>query len=107
MKQPLLVIAFLFLSVLHLSAQNNKTTSISGSIIDSADSKPIPFVTIAVKNAKTNASVKAVLTDNNGVFTLTIPLAADKSYTLTASYIGYSSRSVNITTDKPTVDLGS
>lgn len=82
-----LILIYLFAGLLNISAKNHLFNSgvISGKIIDKKDGKPIPYVSISIKDGNTN--VASTTTDENGVFTLTkLPF---KELKLEVFYIGY------------------
>ncbi|MBC3784671.1 TonB-dependent receptor domain-containing protein [Spirosoma utsteinense] len=85
-------------------AQSVNPGSISGSLVDSATRQPVPFATVAVRNATT--LIAGTTTDSAGTFRL--PSLALGPYTLTLSSVGYVSRnqSVNLTTDQPAAVVG-
>jgi outer membrane receptor protein involved in Fe transport len=98
----------LFISLAVLLNQTSKAQTSNGSIhgivTDSATSKPIEFITIAIK--KDNIPVKTVLTDINGKFKLnTIPFG---KYVLTAIAMGYNPKNINIelSDNKNSIDIG-
>ncbi|MBC3789575.1 TonB-dependent receptor domain-containing protein [Spirosoma utsteinense] len=85
-------------------AQSVNPGSISGSLVDSATRQPVPFATVAVRNATT--LIAGTTTDSAGTFRL--PSLALGPYTLTLSSVRYVSRnqSVNLTTDQPAAVVG-
>jgi outer membrane receptor protein involved in Fe transport len=85
-------------------AQSVHPGVISGSLVDSATRQPVPFATVAVRNA--DALLAGTTTDSAGTFRLTS--LALGNYTLTLSSVGYRSRSqpVTLTTDQPAAVVG-
>jgi hypothetical protein len=74
----LLLFCFLILSATILHAQN---TDVSGTVIDAATKKPLPFVVVSFPGTS-----YGVNTDNNGKYTLSTTLAVTK---LKVSFLGY------------------
>ncbi|MFD0794929.1 TonB-dependent receptor domain-containing protein [Mucilaginibacter litoreus] len=77
---------------------------IKGLIIDSAVNKPLGFVTVALSDAATNAPVKSMLSKDDGTFELAG--VAPKAYKLSLVFMGYSSKTFNISGDKKVFDIG-
>jgi TonB-linked SusC/RagA family outer membrane protein len=86
MKNKLLLL-FFFLSV-SIGFTNAQTSTIAGMVSDIETREPLTGVTITVKGV--NSSTQ---TDTNGEFRLTVPTS--QNYTLTFSYLGYSTKAVN------------
>lgn len=76
----------LIISSLAAHAQSIKVT-ISGVVKDAKDNKPLPFVTIALKNASDSSFVVGTITNDAGLFTLTDIKTGN--YQIEASYIGF------------------
>ncbi len=72
---------FLALILLHLSGYSQSLTAV---IVDSASQKPIPYVTVQLKN-------KGIITNEEGRFTFQLNNTIQPSDTLTISCIGYAS----------------
>ena len=85
MKSNLLLIVFLFLSVL-VSGQN---LEIKGTVFEAATNSPLPGVNVIVKNTTTG-----VTTDFDGNFTITNRKVGD---VLVFSFIGFTNQEVTIT----------
>jgi len=99
----LCTVAALALWVGNALAQSSPTASVTGSLIDSTTAQPVPFATVAVRDAAT--LIAGVTTDSAGVFALpNLPLG---SYTLTLSSVGYQARSQSLVlrADQPSVRL--
>ncbi|RYC68849.1 TonB-dependent receptor domain-containing protein [Spirosoma sordidisoli] len=99
----LCTVAALALWVGNALAQSSPTASVTGSLIDSTTALPVPFATVAVRDAAT--LIAGVTTDSAGVFALpNLPLG---SYTLTLSSVGYQARSQSLVlrADQPSVRL--
>jgi hypothetical protein len=78
---------------------------ISGQIMDNTSKKPLDFANIAIYTSQSSEPVQAVFSDIEGKFTMqNIPLG---SYTLRASFVGYSTfeTSVQLTKEKPSVRI--
>ena len=100
----MLSVAALALWVGEALAQSANPGVISGSLIDSATRQPVPFATVAVRNA--DALLAGTTTDSAGAFRL--PSLALGNYTLTLSSVGYRSRnqSVTLSADQPAAVVG-
>jgi outer membrane receptor protein involved in Fe transport len=82
------------------------SAKIIGFLLDSTDSKPVEFATLALINTKTNKPVDGTVADGVGKFTLN--KVALGSYKIVVSFIGYDSKTVfvNITEKNDDRDLG-
>ena len=82
------------------------SAKIIGFLLDSTDSKPVEFATLALINTKTNKPVDGTVADGVGKFTLN--KVAIGSYKIVVSFIGYESKTVfvNITEKNDDRDLG-
>ncbi|MGF7217211.1 outer membrane receptor protein involved in Fe transport [Spirosoma lacussanchae] len=99
----LCTVAALALWVGNALAQSSPTARVTGSLIDSTTAQPVPFATVAVRDAAT--LIAGVTTDSAGVFALpNLPLG---NYTLTLSSVGYQARSQSLVlrADQPSVRL--
>lgn len=86
----LLVALLCVLTTTVVEAQN--TFVVQGTVVDASDQSPLPGVNVFVKN-----SSQAVLTNNNGRFTIRI---TRKERTILAfSMLGYETKNVEVTTD--------
>ena len=103
---------FLFFTLLfthNAVAQLVKPGKLVGSVIDSTSAKPVPFATVALMQSQSGNAAKLVTgttTDGAGAFVLPgLPVGA---YELHISFVGYQTktRSVTLTADAPTLDLG-
>lgn len=106
MKKILLILFFsCSLSVLAL-AQNapQPTITIQGTVIDSVANKPMGFVTVAMQNSKTHAGVKSSLTKDDGSFSIKAP--AGTPYEIAFVFIGYKGKTVPVTGNDGTVNVG-
>ena len=100
----LLFLFLLFILAGSAAAQSAKPGKITGTLIDSLSTKPVPYVTVALKDGQ--KIISGTTADGVGVFELAnLPLG---SYTLELTFIGYRSSilPVQLTTDKPTLPLG-
>lgn len=86
--KPSLLILLIFASSLSVQAQLTKVT-VSGTVKDAKEAKPLPFVTVALKNSLDSTFVIGTITSDAGLFTLTD--IKPGSYVLEASYIGFES----------------
>jgi hypothetical protein len=103
--KKLLLLAFcccLFATALAQTAPQMLT--VKGIAIDSAASKPLGYITVALLDATTRQSVKGALTKNDGGFELKAP--AGKAYQLTFVAVGYKNKVVNVSGADAAVDVG-
>lgn len=91
----LVAVAALALWVGTASAQSGPSGQLTGSLIDSVTNQPVPFATIAVRDAAT--LVAGTTTDSAGAFTVAL---VPGRYTLTLSSVGYRTKT-QITTVPP------
>ena len=104
MKKTLLILFSICFSI-SLSAQNTPNTiTVKGLTIDSATNKALDFVTVALVDPQTKASVKSMLTKEDGSFELSAP--AGKTYQLALAFMGYASKVINITNTTTDSDAG-
>jgi outer membrane receptor protein involved in Fe transport len=73
-------------------AASKGSAKIIGFLLDSTDSKPVEFATLALINSKTNKPVDGTVADAQGKFTLN--KVAVGSYKIVVSFIGYESKTV-------------
>jgi outer membrane receptor protein involved in Fe transport len=107
MKQFLLaVICFFCLSAAAFAQTTSpaSTTSIKGTVIDSATNKPLGYVTVSVLDAKTNQPVKGSLSKDDGSFELV--KLQPKAYKLVLAFVGYQNKSVSVTTKEGATSVG-
>lgn len=78
--------------------------TVKGVVIDSADNKPIGYVTVAIQDAATQQPVKSTLTKDDGAFQLSVP--ADKKYKLALVFVGYTTKVITLTQPGATVNVG-
>ncbi len=106
MKNLSACLLVLVLGSFSLFAQSTNSGKLTGIIIDSTTTKPIPYATVAVLNAGKKIQTGGT-SDDKGTFALdNIPFG---TYQILISVVGYRTKtvaSVIITTEKPTVELG-
>jgi outer membrane receptor protein involved in Fe transport len=87
-------------------AASKGSAKIIGFLLDSTDSKPVEFATLALINSKTNKPVDGTAADAQGKFTLN--KVAVGSYKIVVSFIGYESKTVfmNVSEKNDDQDLG-
>lgn len=108
MKKRLFLLIGLLLCSLSQFAQTQKTSNymIKGRICASAEKGGVSDATIIVKNAKT-AKTAVANSDSAGYFSMHLNSSGVYSLTVThLSYKNYSLRQVFLTSQKPTVDIG-
>ncbi|MGB5941309.1 MAG: outer membrane beta-barrel protein [Leeuwenhoekiella sp.] len=72
-----------------------QTITITGKVIEQQGEQPLPFVTVAVKDAATDETLTGTVTNEEGIFTVTeLPTG---SYKIEISYIGFGSFTKQIT----------
>ncbi len=78
------------------------SAKIIGFLLDSTDSKPVEFATLALINTKTNKPVDGTVADAMGKFTLNKIVVG--SYKMVVSFIGYESKTVFVTVSEKNDD---
>jgi len=106
MRQPLLLAFLCCLSAIAVgqTQPSPQMLTVKGIAIDSAANKPLGYVTVALLDAKTQQSVKAGLTKDDGSFELKGPTG--KTYQLTFVSVGYKNKVVNIAGGGVDVNVG-
>ena len=100
MKQILLTVlcccfsTFLFAQTKAPVAPAVPNITVKGIIIDSANNKPMGYVTVALQDAATKAPVKSTLAKDDGSFELKAP--EGKTYQLVAVFIGYATKTIPV-----------
>lgn len=99
-----LAVAALALWVGTAFAQSTPKVTVTGSLIDSVTTKPVPFATVALRKA--TALIAGTTTDSSGTFKLAS--IAPGSYTVTLSSVGYATTNqvFTLTADQPTMAIG-
>ncbi|GAB3993854.1 outer membrane beta-barrel family protein [Spirosoma daeguense] len=104
-KYLLSLIAFLFF-INQTSSEAQKTSPylIKGSLIDSANQKPIEFATIGILNSE-NKVIALTYSDESGAFK-SADISAG-SYSLNLSFVGYAPKTISfsVSPESPVVDL--
>lgn len=80
------------------------TITITGTVIDSANNKPMSYVTVAIQDSKTHTGVKSGLTKDDGTFSLKAP--AGKIYEAVLIFVGYHNKTVAVNGSGPDVNIG-
>lgn len=83
-------------------AASKGSAKIIGFLLDSTDSKPVEFATLALINAKTNKPVDGTVADGQGKFTLN--KVAVGSYKIVVSFIGYESKTIFVSVSEKNDD---
>ena len=104
MKTFLPALFFCLLSGLAMAQTTTASITIQGTVLDSADSKPMGFVTVALQNAKTHAGVRSGLTKDDGTFALKVP--AGEAYEAVFVFVGYRNKTVPVTGTGLVIDIG-
>src|SRR5882672_4270936 len=90
MKKFLFFIAFIVSSTVYAQ----KTTGISGVVIDSLTQKPVEFATVAIFDPSDNKPINGTVCDESGKFA--IPKTAKGNYNLVISFVGYANKKIPI-----------
>ncbi len=106
MKSLFLTLICCCISLIGLAqnAPQTVTTTIQGSVIDSATNKPIGFVTVALQNAKTHTGIKSGLTKDDGSFSL--KTTSTGPFEVALVFVGYKSKVVAVTGTDNAINLG-
>src|SRR4051812_42248321 len=104
MKKILLAALGCFLCAASFAQNVQQNITVKGLVIDSAVNKPLGYVTIALTDPATNAPVKSTLTKDDGTFELTRVPA--KPYKLSLVFIGYVTKTINLTGKTEVIDIG-
>ncbi len=88
MRIYLLLLFYLFFSIINCSAQTLVT--VSGIVKNTATKKPLPFVNMVLATAKDSVFVSGTITNENGRFSLT--KIQPGNYTLTISSLGFATK---------------
>lgn len=83
-------------------AASKGSAKIIGFLLDSTDSKPVEFATLALINAKTNKPVDGTVADGQGKFILN--KVAIGSYKIVVSFIGYDSKTIFVSVSEKNDD---
>jgi outer membrane receptor protein involved in Fe transport len=83
-------ICLFILNYSQLSAQAQKTGTVTGVVIENESRKPLEFATVAVRTGKDSTLVQGTVTDKNGKFKIdNIPFG---EYKITYSFIGFETK---------------
>lgn len=78
--------------------------TVKGTVIDSAINKPLGYVTVALTDPVTKASIKGTLSKDDGSFQLKAP--AGKPYGLTLVFIGYTTKTITLKSKTDVINVG-
>lgn len=94
-----------FLFILNNSLAVAQTTiEITGSLIEDKTAQPIPYATVLLKDKTTNENITAVITNDNGTFTLA---TSASNFYLEISFMGFKTETVTeFIANKGKVNLG-
>lgn len=104
MKQLLLAALGCFFYAVTFAQTTQQTIIVKGIVIDSALNKSLGFATIAITDPTTNAPVKSMLTKDDGTFE--IGKLPAKAYKLSLIYVGYKTKTFNISGTRAVDDIG-
>jgi len=103
--KKLLLVAFCCFAWAGLRAQTTTPLlMVKGIAIDSATSKPLGYVTVALQDATTKQPVKAGLSKDDGSFELKAP--AGRAYQLVLASVGYKNKIISIAGTDAAVNVG-
>lgn len=97
-KQKVMARLITIIIILLLSFLNSFSQSLKGEIIDIDTNKPIPYVTVILKNQE-GEFLEGVTTNDNGIYNIDYQ---DGRYTVEASFIGYETYVSSVVIDKNT-----
>lgn len=80
------------------------TVTITGTVIDSANNKPMGYVTVAIQDSKTHTGVKSGLTKEDGTFSVKAP--AGKTYEAVLVFVGYGNKTIAVNGKGSDVNIG-
>jgi outer membrane receptor protein involved in Fe transport len=103
MEKLLSVLVLMCCGLVALGQGNGKVT---GTVLDSANQKPVEFATVALTQGNSDKPLNGSVCDDKGKFS--IENVTPGSYKVVISFIGYKTKSIPVTiSDKrPTVELG-
>lgn len=105
MKKLLLTVIGCCFALFSLAQSPVANITVKGVVIDSADNKPVGYVTVAIQDAATKQPVKSSLTKDDGSFQLSVP--ADKKYNVALVFVGYSTKVIPLAQSGATINIGS
>ena len=105
MKKICSIVIFFFSIILPSLAVDEATGTIKGKIIDARTKEAIEFANVSISSASDGKIIKGTITDPSGTFVLNNIAAGN--YTLSVSFIGYSTltRKIAITPKNKTLNL--
>jgi len=101
------ILSLVFLTMVSFASTAQNAYSVSGSLLNASDSKPLEFANVAIHKLPDSTFVKGSVTDANGIFRI-IELAPGK-YFLKVSFLGFTpftKTGIELTEEKPELDLG-
>jgi len=104
MKKLLLLIICCAISSIAIAQSTVSKRTVKGMVIDSTTSQPLGFVTIALQDTGSKATIQAMLSKEDGTFELTFP--SNKSCQLSMAFVGYKNRVVLISGRDTSPNLG-
>jgi ferric enterobactin receptor len=104
MKRKTTIILLLWLAGAYTAlAQSTAGSYIKGRLIDSLTRKPAEFATVALKNSG-NQQIKTIVSKMDGTFVISD--VKPGKFTLSFTLVGYTGKSMNISTEGKLLDLG-
>jgi ferric enterobactin receptor len=104
MKRKTTIILLLWLAGVYTAlAQSTAGNNIKGRLIDSLTRKPAEFATVALKNSN-NQQIKTIVSKMDGTFVISD--VKPGKFTISFTLVGYTGKSMNVTTEGKLLDLG-
>ena len=97
MKYWTILIVFIPLFVLPVSAQNRQASTVAGTVVDAEDRTPLPGLTAYLRSISDTTVTSAGIANINGEFLLQVPLRG--VYRLRLSHVGYETHFQNVLVD--------
>jgi outer membrane receptor protein involved in Fe transport len=104
MNKLLLAVFFGCLCTVTYAQTTVQTLTVKGTVIDSAINKPLGYVTVALVDPATKASVRGALSKDDGTFQLKAP--EGKTYQLTFVFVGYKTKTIMLKTKIGAIAIG-
>lgn len=98
------VILLLFLAFYTPVSAQDKTATISGSVVDAATLDPVEMAGIRILNAKDSSYVSGAASNKSGKFNIRVNRG---KYILQTSFLGYTDRFIEINANKSQINVGS
>lgn len=106
MKKILQLAVLLLMTMTVAYAQNNKTITVAGQVLDSETKEGVPQATVQLLSLPDSTYAAGIATNNNGYFAL--PKVAEGNYLVRISFIGYKTKftPLKLTKNTPDINIG-